>query len=177
MALKECRECGNPVSSEASVCPHCGVKNPVPGLTKGAKIFLGFLVVIGFIAIIIPSQPDNPTAATTSPEAPSQEMAYQSVASPDLMQKFSFQQQGDKFLVTFDPFLPRNDNAFKQALWEVAKAAYGNHKLVDMQPKLVPRGSANALILEAENSNFVFLPSKEEGTGKVIGLMTWQEPK
>ncbi|HFV6419041.1 TPA: zinc ribbon domain-containing protein, partial [Escherichia coli] len=26
MALKTCRECGHKVSSEAKVCPNCGVK-------------------------------------------------------------------------------------------------------------------------------------------------------
>lgn len=30
MALKRCRECRRPVSTEAQVCPHCGVPNPIP---------------------------------------------------------------------------------------------------------------------------------------------------
>ena len=30
MALKPCRECGKEVSTEAKVCPHCGVAKPVP---------------------------------------------------------------------------------------------------------------------------------------------------
>lgn len=28
MALTYCRECGGEVSSEAVVCPHCGLENP-----------------------------------------------------------------------------------------------------------------------------------------------------
>ena len=28
MALTYCRECGGEVSSEAVLCPHCGLKNP-----------------------------------------------------------------------------------------------------------------------------------------------------
>jgi hypothetical protein len=28
MALKPCRECGAQVSTEAEVCPHCGVRSP-----------------------------------------------------------------------------------------------------------------------------------------------------
>ena len=28
MALKPCRECGKPISTEATTCPHCGVASP-----------------------------------------------------------------------------------------------------------------------------------------------------
>ena len=31
MALKPCRECKKKVSTEASVCPSCGVPNPTDG--------------------------------------------------------------------------------------------------------------------------------------------------
>lgn len=37
MALEQCRECGQQVSTEAAACPHCGVPNPV-GTPEGAGI-------------------------------------------------------------------------------------------------------------------------------------------
>ena len=27
--LKPCRECGDPVSDRAKICPHCGIKKPL----------------------------------------------------------------------------------------------------------------------------------------------------
>lgn len=32
MAIIKCRECKNQVSSEAKICPHCGIKKPKPSL-------------------------------------------------------------------------------------------------------------------------------------------------
>ena len=38
MALTYCRECGGEVSSEAVVCPHCGLENPSgPARTRTAE--------------------------------------------------------------------------------------------------------------------------------------------
>lgn len=44
MAMKSCRECGQQVSSEAKVCPGCGVKKPYKSPVRG----LIFLFIIGF---------------------------------------------------------------------------------------------------------------------------------
>jgi hypothetical protein len=52
MALIKCHECGNDISTEAASCPQCGAK-PKPIPTKPAiwkKIFLGTIVLLGFIA-------------------------------------------------------------------------------------------------------------------------------
>jgi hypothetical protein len=38
MAIARCRECGGDVSSEAVVCPHCGIRDPaVAGAPAGAR--------------------------------------------------------------------------------------------------------------------------------------------
>lgn len=51
MALKPCRECGEPVSTEAKKCPHCGVGSPVlsepPG--KGCAIGCGALMILALV--------------------------------------------------------------------------------------------------------------------------------
>lgn len=60
MSIGECRECGGKVSSEASVCPHCGapvtpqaVKSAVPETPESPWGMLGWffggLVVVGAI--------------------------------------------------------------------------------------------------------------------------------
>ena len=62
MALLECRECKGTISSEARVCPHCGIKKPAPAsvfvrkltqffrkLALAAAVLFAFLLVIGII--------------------------------------------------------------------------------------------------------------------------------
>ncbi|WP_226951597.1 hypothetical protein [Raoultella ornithinolytica] len=44
MAMKSCRECGQRVSSEAKVCPGCGVKKPYQSPVRGL-IFIGIVVI------------------------------------------------------------------------------------------------------------------------------------
>jgi hypothetical protein len=61
MALKPCRECGQQVSTEAEVCPHCGVRvptaaDPVAALSvSGGKQdkSRGCLPVIGVLIVIV----------------------------------------------------------------------------------------------------------------------------
>ena len=36
MAMARCRECGGEVSSEAVVCPHCGIRDPAVAVAPGA---------------------------------------------------------------------------------------------------------------------------------------------
>ena len=53
MALVECHECGNPISTEAKVCPQCGAKNrnrkrfPRIVLLIGVAI-LGYILYVAF---------------------------------------------------------------------------------------------------------------------------------
>lgn len=35
MAIARCRECGGEVSSEAVVCPHCGIRDPAAAAAPG----------------------------------------------------------------------------------------------------------------------------------------------
>ena len=63
MALSECKECKGTVSSEARVCPHCGVKKPAgPSalvrkfgrfIRKLALIAVGLLVVLFILGVIV----------------------------------------------------------------------------------------------------------------------------
>lgn len=52
MVMSNCRECNNRVSSEAKVCPHCGIRNPVIQHCF-AKYVLTTFVFIGFVWLFI----------------------------------------------------------------------------------------------------------------------------
>lgn len=57
MALKQCRECGQEVSSSAKKCPHCGVSNPAGGLAglgcagQGCLGVIVLMVMVGLFGI------------------------------------------------------------------------------------------------------------------------------
>ena len=77
MALKPCRECGAQVSTEAEVCPHCGVhsptaRNPLAALgpsdskeskKAGGGCAIAFVLIIGLI-ILGALFPKNPVETT-----------------------------------------------------------------------------------------------------------------
>ena len=50
MALIECKECKNEVSSSAKTCPHCGVDSP--GVTF-TDILMGLVVILVGILVVI----------------------------------------------------------------------------------------------------------------------------
>lgn len=47
-----CRNCNNPMSEKAKVCPSCGAKNKKPFYKKGWFIILAIIVVIGVIGFL-----------------------------------------------------------------------------------------------------------------------------
>ncbi len=52
MAMKSCRECGQKVSSEAKVCPGCGVKKPYQSPVHGL-IFIGIVVIAVLRGVVV----------------------------------------------------------------------------------------------------------------------------
>jgi len=66
MAIKNCKECDNKVSTSAKVCPYCGKRNPTGGLTVPAKLFLLLLVIGGFAQVIGTSQNTQTQRTVTS---------------------------------------------------------------------------------------------------------------
>lgn len=74
MALKKCRECGGQVSSEAAICPHCGVKKPVKKQSTLVSIVVVLIILaaIGNISGESGNQPptpgpQSPNTTTTRP--------------------------------------------------------------------------------------------------------------
>ena len=93
MALTNCRECGQQVSTEATACPHCGAPSParpslgratpdasqprlgppqpkstVPDLAIGCLLALGVLVVIIVAGLTGAPQPGSPKRADDVPD-------------------------------------------------------------------------------------------------------------
>jgi hypothetical protein len=52
MAMSPCRECKNPVSTEAKVCPHCGVPTPVETILQSMQQILVVATVIAGICVL-----------------------------------------------------------------------------------------------------------------------------
>ncbi len=77
MAMTECRECGQEVSSKAKSCPHCGVKNPGKkkqkgiGWGPGCAIIVVLMIVGGLFYEDEPPRSSAPaTPAARTPPAP-----------------------------------------------------------------------------------------------------------
>ena len=66
MTLKPCLECGNPVSTGATACPHCAARNPTVG---NRQIATRLAIVGGVVALIFAfSKSDSRPSVTPSPQ-------------------------------------------------------------------------------------------------------------
>lgn len=69
MSLIKCKECGKEVSSEAEVCPHCGVKVASKS-SIGCGPIIGIALLIGFIALIFGGGNSSNTSGSNSTPQP-----------------------------------------------------------------------------------------------------------
>jgi len=55
MALQPCKECGKQISTEATMCPHCGKKPAKGGMGAGTGCFvvIGVLILLGVIGLLM----------------------------------------------------------------------------------------------------------------------------
>ena len=68
MALRQCRECKKEVSSEAKVCPNCGVSNPVG--RKTSPVAWGCLAVIVLVGVFVAKGCSDISSRITTAAAP-----------------------------------------------------------------------------------------------------------
>lgn len=83
MTLKKCRECGNEVSSEAKICPSCGIKSPAQkhiGCLSSLMVVVFAIFVIGYCSSPSPTTKTPAPAPALTPSAPS--AAVQSPPEP-----------------------------------------------------------------------------------------------
>ena len=87
---------------------------------------------------------------------------------------YTYLRDGDRYAVTFRPFLPRDDGIVIGAMLEVINNVYGKHLGVDLTPELVPREGANLVRFKGKKHYYYFLLIKED-TGEVHSFMMWRE--
>ena len=81
MALKPCRECKAKVSSEAKICPNCGISKPAKHSKSSTVIFIMLALVIA-IPVFSGKNEDVSNKTKLSPEQ-QEEFDYQEACSED----------------------------------------------------------------------------------------------
>lgn len=74
LSLKKCKECGQEVSTKASVCPHCGAKDPLGRAAKGCLTVtsvLGGFVLLVVIIVAVGIMSDSGKETTKNAPSPS----------------------------------------------------------------------------------------------------------
>lgn len=83
MALGKCRECGTEVSSEAKVCPKCGIAKPAKRKSQLLKV-IGWIFGLSFLAIFIGAfmgksislPPPNPVQTVAKKDSPTDPLPF-----------------------------------------------------------------------------------------------------
>ena len=65
MAMKQCKECGNEVSSKAKKCPSCGLDQRNWFMRHKIMTFFGVVILLGIIGSLGSGGSDEPTVATS----------------------------------------------------------------------------------------------------------------
>lgn len=68
MAMTECKECKKPVSSRATTCPHCGIKNPAIKFKEMVPAII-LIAGIGWAVVSFRGDDAKSAAATESSES------------------------------------------------------------------------------------------------------------
>jgi len=88
--------------------------------------------------------------------------------------KYKFSMIGDKIIVTFSPYLPRNDNVVTQAMLDLMNKVYGYDRFRDESPGTVNMAGQNVIIFSGKIGTYYFLILKDI-TGEVAGWSMWWE--
>jgi hypothetical protein len=82
---RECRSCREEINAKAKVCPHCRAKQ---GWTLGAKLGLGFILLLVLPPMFIESTPDSSAPkSTAAAAAPSRANAPSATKAPSKARK------------------------------------------------------------------------------------------
>lgn len=97
MALAKCRECGRDCAKTAATCPGCGIANPVPHWTLGAKLgaVLIALVVLKLCVFRGSSSDSTGEQVAAAIAAPGLDSITRKVATDAVAQYEMAKRQGD----------------------------------------------------------------------------------
>lgn len=74
MPLIACKDCGEPMSTDAKKCPKCGAKPPYRW-TLGRMVVAGFILLVVAIAVFSPSSPEDQAARAERMDSASAQVA------------------------------------------------------------------------------------------------------
>lgn len=77
-------------------------------------------------------------------------------------------------VISFQPFLARDDTILIGAMREIIKQIYGENRLKKMTPTVVNKDGTNLLMFEGIEKNYYFLIVKED-TGEVHSFSLWDK--
>lgn len=80
----------------------------------------------------------------------------------------------NKYVASFQPFLPQDDKNLLEGALQAMKTSYGNTAQINPQPELVERNGTNVMRFNADYGYYYVLPIKQD-TGEVHSLVFWKE--
>lgn len=146
MAIKPCRECGKDVSSEAKVCPHCGIKRPVKPVLGFVSQVLVLVVVVGALSVLFRGSgpPASPPAPPTAQDSARTMLYLAKDAAKSVLKDPESARFGSVFVY-------RRGTGFVACGNVNAKNSFGGYT---GDTPFISRGFADAtLVLSAENAN------------------------
>ena len=116
----KCKSCGKDISSKASICPSCGVKQKKLKPLHWVGIVLGVLILIGII-----NSPDEKNSANQSSKNSSQTKSSPAKATTPAINKPSEQSQ-------FESAVSKYISQYKQAKNELQKSSLRSKRRADI---------------------------------------------
>lgn len=134
------------------------------------------VVVFGLIVINRPKTTSDTLTEVTTQANPSPINDVQQIQGTYMDYNYTilYQQGESKYVATFQPFLPRNDDIVTGAMLEAINRAYGNNTVKNLAPEVVTRNGTSLIMIEGVNKNYYFLLVKED-TGEINSMNFWSE--
>lgn len=155
----------------------------------GKIVFVLFIVTllsgVAGLAIVTSNTSSTKTAnkkisptSTEKIEAPTSTGDFQQVQGTYMDYNYTilYQQGESKYVVTFQPFLPRDDTIVTGAMLEAINKIFGKTTIKDLAPQVVSRNGTNLIEFTGTDKNYYFLLVKED-TGEVHSMSFWSEPQ
>jgi len=121
----------------------------------------------------------------TSPVKPTSKPKKQKIVKSELPKegygrfmkyRYSFGFTNNSYIITYTPFLPRDDAIVIGAMLDAINNIYGKHKIIDFKPRFVNRNGIKYISFTGIDFNYLFLLIKQD-TGEVHSFSLFREKK